>query len=105
MAFNNHAVHSLYRIMVTVTSVVGMMKMGNIVPRVGMDLTSLAFQASVLPFHHVGSLMSPLYPHPPLYVAPCLRGHWRLLLSHCLDSTWWEVCALPIQLLRLVLKA
>ena len=31
--FNNHTAHSLYRIMLTETSVVGMKKMGNILPR------------------------------------------------------------------------
>ena len=31
--FNNDTAHSVYRIMVTATSVMGMMKMGNIVPR------------------------------------------------------------------------
>ena len=53
--------------------VMGVMKMGNTVPRTGLKPTSLAFQASVLPLHHVGSLMSPLSPHPPDYAAPCLR--------------------------------
>ena len=32
-----------------------------------------------LPFHYLGSLMSPLYPHSPVYVAICLRGQCRLL--------------------------
>ena len=32
----------------------GVMKMGNTVPRTGLKLTSLEFQASVLPSHHVG---------------------------------------------------
>ena len=59
--------------------VVGGMKMENIVPRVGIEPTSLAFWASELPLHHVGSLMSPLYPQPPVYVAPCLRRQCRLL--------------------------
>ena len=57
---------------------VSVMKMGNIVPRVGIEPTPLAFQADVLPVHYVGSLMSPLYPHPPAYAAPCLRGQCRL---------------------------
>ena len=57
------------------TSVVGVMKMKNIVPRA----TSLAFWARVLSLHHVGSLMSPLHPHPPVYVAPYLRGQCKLL--------------------------
>ena len=48
------------------TSVVGVMKMGNIEPRAGFEPTSLAFQVGVLPFHHVGSLMSQL--HPRLYI-------------------------------------
>ena len=43
----------------------GVMKMGNIVPRVEIEPTSLAFRASVLPLRDVGSLMS-----PPLH--PCL---------------------------------
>ena len=34
--------------------VVGMMKMGNTVPRAGLEPTSLTFRASVLPLHHVG---------------------------------------------------
>ena len=46
--FNKDAVHNLYNIMVTATRVVGLMKMGNIVPRVGIELTYLAFQASLL---------------------------------------------------------
>ena len=46
--------HSLYRIMVMATSVVGVMKMRNTVPRVGLKSTSLAFRASVLPLHHIG---------------------------------------------------
>ena len=49
----------------------GVMKIGNIVPRAGFEPTSLAFRASVLPLHHMGSLMSPLYPHPPVYVTLC----------------------------------
>ena len=40
--------------MVTATSVVGVMKMGNTVPRAGLEPTSLAFRASVLHLHHVG---------------------------------------------------
>ena len=52
--------------------VMGVMKVGNIVPRVGIEPTSLAFWASVSPLHHTVSLMSPLYPCLPVYVAPCL---------------------------------
>ena len=69
--FNNH---SLYRIMVMVTNVMGVMKMGNTVPRVRFKSTSLAFWDSVIPLHHMRSLMSPLYPRPPVCAAPCLRG-------------------------------
>ena len=61
------------------TSVMGMMKMGNIMPRVGFKPTSLAFKASVLTLHHIGSLMLPLYPHLTVYAAHCLRGQCRLL--------------------------
>ena len=57
------------------------MKIGNTVPRLGLEPTSLAFWASVLPLHHVGALMSPLYSCLPVYVAPCLRGECRLLHS------------------------
>ena len=48
------------------------MKMGNIVPRAGIEPTSLAFRANV------GFLMSPLYPYPPVHAAPCFRGQCRL---------------------------
>ena len=57
--FNNHMAHSLYMIMVRATSVMSVMNIGNIVPRAGIEPTPLAFQASVLPLYHVGSLMSP----------------------------------------------
>ena len=77
--FTNHTEHSLYRILVTAASVMAVVKMGNTVPRVGIKPTSLAFWASVKPLHHIGSLISPLYPRLPVYVAPCLRGECRLL--------------------------
>ena len=60
---NNHIAHSLYKIMIMATSVMDMMKMGNIVPRAGLEPSYLAFPASVLPLYHIGSLMSPLYTH------------------------------------------
>ena len=41
--FYDHAAHSLQRIMVAATNVVGPMKMGNNVPRAGLKPTSLAF--------------------------------------------------------------
>ena len=53
--------------------------MGNIVPRAGREPTSLAFRASVLPSHHVGSLMSPLYLRLTVFVDLCLRGQCSLL--------------------------
>ena len=34
--------------------IVSLMKMVNIVPRAGLEPTSLAFHASVLPLHHIG---------------------------------------------------
>ena len=60
--------------------VMGVMKMGNTVPRAGLEPTSLTFRASVLPLHNVGSLMSLLYPHLPAYATACLRGQCRPLL-------------------------
>ena len=38
---------------------------------------SLAFWASALPLHHIGSLMSALYARQPVYAAPCLRSQCR----------------------------
>ena len=53
---------------------------GNIVPKAGLEPTSLTFQASVIPLHHIDSLMSPLMSmRPPVYAALCLRGQCRLL--------------------------
>ena len=68
--------------MVIPTSVVGVMKMGNIVTRMGLKPTSLAFRAKVLSLHHIAYLMSLQFPHPPVYVALCLRGQCRLLQYH-----------------------
>ena len=48
--------------------------MGNILPRAGLKPTSLAFRASVLPLHHVGSLTSRLHALPPVYVALLPQG-------------------------------
>ena len=48
--FNNHTLHSLYRIMVMATNDVGVMKMGNSVSRAGIKPISLVFWAMVLPF-------------------------------------------------------
>ena len=76
--FNNHTGYSLYKIMLMATSVMGVIKMVNIVPRAGIKPTSLAFQASALPLHYIGSLMASPYPNPPVYAAPCLRSQCRL---------------------------
>ena len=42
------------------SGVVGVMKMGNIVPRAGIKLTSLAFRASVLPLNHYAHAHLPM---------------------------------------------
>ena len=65
--------------------VVGVMKMGNILPRVGIKPTFLTFRASVLPLHHVGTLVSPLYPHLPVYAAHCLRGE---MITYIVITSW-----------------
>ena len=56
--------------------VVGVMKIGN-APRVGIEPTSLAFQARLLT---ISSPRHPDQPYPclPVYVAPCLRCQCRL---------------------------
>ena len=41
--FNNYTAHSSYRILVMTTGVMGVMEMGNIVPRAGFEPTPLAF--------------------------------------------------------------
>ena len=68
----------------------GETKIGNIVPRAGVKPTSQAFRASVLPFHHVASLTSLLYPRPPVYAAPWLRGQCRLLHSCPWNSKYFS---------------
>ena len=70
----------------TVVSVADVKKMWNIVPRVGIEPTCLAFRASLLPLHHIRSVVSPLSPRLPVYAAPCLRGQRRLLVVHYI--TW-----------------
>ena len=69
----------MYIFITPATSVVGVMKMGNMVPRVGIEPTSLTFWATMLPLYHVGSLVSPLCPLSPVYVALCFRGQCKLL--------------------------
>ena len=70
--FDKHTMDNLYRIMVMETSVVGMMKMGNIVHRAGIKPTYLASWASVL------ITTPPRLPDvkfvPTVYVASCLSG-------------------------------
>ena len=55
-------------------SVMGLITLGSMAPRAGIEPASLAFQASVVPLHHEGSLMSTLSPNLPVYVGTCLRG-------------------------------
>ena len=62
--------------------VVGVRTMDNIVPRAGLGPAFLEFWASVIPLHHLGSLVSLLYLHPPMYVALSLRVQCRLLQYH-----------------------
>ena len=65
-------------------NVVDVTKMGKTVLRVGLKPRSLAFQARILSLHHKGCLLSLLYPHRPVYAAPCLRDRWR----HLHSSPW-----------------
>ena len=51
------------------------MKMGNSVPRAGLEPSSLSLQASVLPLHHVCSPMSPL-------TSPII-SYYLLIIVHC----------------------
>ena len=56
-------------------TIVGVMKMGNILPKAGLEPKSLAFQASLLPFHHIG------FPEFTTILTPtCLCSS----LPHCL---------------------
>ena len=67
------------------------MKMENIVPRVGFEETSilcLEWESNThlvhsepvcQPPHYLGSLMSPPYPCPPIHAAPSLKGQCKLL--------------------------
>ena len=71
-------------------------KTRNIVPRAGIEPmwcngSTLAFQASVLPLHHIGFLMSPLYRCTPVYAAPCLRGQCRHSQRHR-DKSYSVLC-------------
>ena len=79
---HNHAL--LIYVKLCNNTVMGVMIMGNIVPSVGGKPTSRAFRVSLLPVHHIISLMSPLYPCLPIYASPCPRGQCRLFHS----SAW-----------------
>ena len=70
--------------------VVGVMKFGNAVPRGGLEHTYLAFKTIVLPVHHIGFLMLPLYPPPPVCAAACLRGHCRLLFIYICEELFFK---------------
>ena len=59
----------MHRILVTATSVMGVMKMGKMVPRVGFKPTFLTFRANVLPLHHIGFPNVTTIPTPT-----CLSG-------------------------------
>ena len=75
-SFSNHTVCSLYMIMTMVLSVMGVTKMCNTVHRVGLELTSLVFWASMLPFPHVGSPDITTIPTPTcLYNSFCTQSH------------------------------
>ena len=71
----------LFGLLNIVDIVIDVRKMGDIVRRTGLKPTSLAFWAIVIPLHHVGSVMSPLYLYLLVHAAPCLRGQFRLLNS------------------------
>ena len=58
------------------------MKMGNNVPRVGLEPTSLC-----PPFHHIGSLTSLLYPRPPVYAALLPQRSVQTTTIRC-QFTW-----------------
>ena len=60
----------------------GVTKMGNAVPRAGIEPTSLAIWASVQPLHNIGSLTSKLYPGLPVYAALYLRLRGQCKLLH-----------------------
>ena len=55
--------------LLTIITVLGVMKMGNIAPRVGIEPTSLAFRTSVL------TISPPMFPHVTTLLMPmCLYG-------------------------------
>ena len=66
--FHTHTVYSVCRILVTAPVSLGVMKTGNIVPRVRIEPnTSLAFRASVPPLNHqVSRCHHPTHDHLPV---------------------------------------
>ena len=69
--------------MIIGTSVVAVLKMGNVAHRAGIEPTSPAFLASVLTITLPRIPDTPPYPCLPPYAAPCLRDQCRLLhLNH-----------------------
>ena len=77
--FNNHTACSLYGTMVMATSVMGVMKMGNLVPRAEIECTSLAFRASVLSITPSGHRDVTILLTPMPTCLCNLRGQCRLV--------------------------
>ena len=68
------------------TTVVGVMKMGNTVPRAGLEPTSLALRASVLPLHHIG------FPDVTTILTPtCLCGSLPQRSVHTTTQFWYDL--------------
>ena len=68
---------------VTATSGVGVMKMGNVVPWVGIEPIFLAFRASVLTITPCRLPDVTTIHTPSVYAAPCFRGQRSLLQYPC----------------------
>ena len=85
--FNNHTTHILYRIVPGYgTSVQGVINLGNIVPRDGIELTSLAFQATITP-HRL--------PNVTIMVTPtCLRSSLPQMSMKTAKICSFNICQL-----------
>ena len=59
--------------------IMSVMEMGNIVSKAGTHISDIPGQCATITL--LGTLTLLLYPCPPVYGAPCLRGQCRLLLS------------------------
>ena len=72
------------------TSVVGVMKMGNTVPRMGLetDISGIPGQCATITPHRLPDI--PLYSRQPDYVAPCLRGQYMVLHYSAVWSNFSE---------------